>query len=83
MVSTPGFSIFATIRCRSSISQQRRPLPAARPTRTRSCSDGTAEIARSDSFIFVAPEYNYGPSAVLKDAIDWVYPSGIARPWAS
>ena len=27
----------------------------------------TAEIARSDGFIFVAPEYNYGPSAVLRE----------------
>jgi len=34
----------------------------------------TAEIARSDGFIFVTPEYNYGPSAVLKNALDWVYP---------
>jgi NAD(P)H-dependent FMN reductase len=34
----------------------------------------TAEIAASDGFVFVAPEYNYGPSAVLKNAIDWVYP---------
>jgi NAD(P)H-dependent FMN reductase len=34
----------------------------------------TAAIALSDGFVFVAPEYNYGPSAVLKNAIDWVYP---------
>jgi NAD(P)H-dependent FMN reductase len=34
----------------------------------------TAAIARSDGFIFVTPEYNYGPSAVLKNALDWVYP---------
>jgi NAD(P)H-dependent FMN reductase len=34
----------------------------------------TAEIAASDGFVFVTPEYNYGPSAVLKNAIDWVYP---------
>ena len=34
----------------------------------------TAAIARSDGFIFVTPEYNYGPPAVLKNAIDWVYP---------
>src|SRR5262249_2193424 len=34
----------------------------------------TAAIARSDGFVFVTPEYNYGPSAVLKNAIDWVYP---------
>lgn len=34
----------------------------------------TAEIAGSDGFVFVTPEYNYGPSTVLKNAIDWVYP---------
>lgn len=34
----------------------------------------TAEIAAADGFIFVTPEYNHGPSAVLKNAIDWVYP---------
>jgi NAD(P)H-dependent FMN reductase len=34
----------------------------------------TAAIARSDGFVFVTPEYNYGPAAVLKNAIDWVYP---------
>jgi NAD(P)H-dependent FMN reductase len=31
-------------------------------------------IAQSDGFVFVTPEYNFGPSAVLKNAIDWVYP---------
>lgn len=34
----------------------------------------TTAIAQSDGFIFVTPEYNYGTSAVLKNAIDWVYP---------
>jgi NAD(P)H-dependent FMN reductase len=34
----------------------------------------TAEIARSDGFVFVTPQYNYGASAVLKNALDWVYP---------
>jgi len=29
---------------------------------------------RPDGFIFVTPEYNYGTAAVLKNAIDWVYP---------
>jgi len=34
----------------------------------------TAAIAQSDGFVCVTPEYNYGPPAVLKNAIDWVYP---------
>jgi len=34
----------------------------------------TAAIAQSDGFVFVTPEYNYGTSAVLKNALDWVYP---------
>ena len=33
----------------------------------------TDAIAQSDGFIFVTPEYNFGPPAVLKNAIDWVY----------
>src|SRR6187549_985502 len=32
----------------------------------------TAAIAQSDGFVFVTPEYNYDPAAVLKNAIDWV-----------
>ena len=34
----------------------------------------TAAIGASDGFIIVTPEYNYGPPAVLKNALDWVYP---------
>ena len=34
----------------------------------------TAAIAQSDGFVFVTPEYNYGAPAVLKNALDWVYP---------
>jgi len=40
----------------------------------------TAAIGKSDSFIFVTPEYNYGPSAVLKNAIDWVYAEWHRKP---
>lgn len=34
----------------------------------------TAAIEQSDGFVFVTPEYNFGPPAVLKNALDWVYP---------
>src|SRR5438094_4808851 len=53
-------------------------LPPAMPGRTpyqhEVVQRWTAQIAAADGFIFVTPEYNYGPSAVLKNAIDWVYP---------
>src|SRR6476660_6419311 len=40
----------------------------------------TAAIGESDGFVFVTPEYNYGPAAVLKNAIDWVYPEWHRKP---
>jgi len=55
-----------------------QPMPPARPGRPAYEHDivknWTAQIAAADGFVFVTPEYNYGPSAVLKNAIDWVYP---------
>jgi NAD(P)H-dependent FMN reductase len=55
-----------------------QPMPPAMPGRpayeNEVVKKWTAEIARSDGFVFVTPEYNYGPSAVLKNALDWVYP---------
>ena len=55
-----------------------QPLPPAIPGRPPYEHDvvqkWTGQIAASDGFVFVTPEYNYGPSAVLKNAIDWVYP---------
>jgi NAD(P)H-dependent FMN reductase len=32
----------------------------------------TSKIAEGDAFIMLTPEYNHGPSAVLKNAIDYV-----------
>jgi NAD(P)H-dependent FMN reductase len=32
-----------------------------------------AEIASFDGFVIVTPEYNHGPSGVLKNAIDYLY----------
>ena len=55
-----------------------QPMPPAMPGRppyeNEVVKAWTAEIARSDGFIFVTAEYNYGPPAVLKNALDWVYP---------
>jgi NAD(P)H-dependent FMN reductase len=55
-----------------------QPMPPALPGRPPYENDvvkrWTAAIAASDGFAFVTPEYNYGTSAVLKNAIDWVYP---------
>src|SRR5258705_11786227 len=48
--------------------------PGRAPYENEVVKGWTAAIAASDGFVFVTPEYNYGPSAVLKNAIDWVYP---------
>ncbi len=54
------------------------PMPPAMPGRppyeNEIVRKWTAAIGASDGFIFVTPEYNYGAPAVLKNAIDWVYP---------
>jgi NAD(P)H-dependent FMN reductase len=40
----------------------------------------TKAIAQSDGFVFATPEYNHGLPAVLKNAIDWVYPEWARKP---
>jgi NAD(P)H-dependent FMN reductase len=37
-------------------------------------------IADGDAFIMVAPEYNHGYPAVLKNAIDYIYPEWVNKP---
>src|SRR5260370_32552679 len=49
-------------------------MPGRAPYGNEVVKRWTAEIAASDGFVFVTPEYNYGPAAVLKNALDWVYP---------
>src|ERR1700724_2340267 len=55
-----------------------QPLPPAMPGRPayehEVVKKWTAQIGASDGFVFVTPEDNYGTSAVLKNAVDWVYP---------
>lgn len=86
----PAQWIFQLLKKRSNIESQLldlrdfpmpffdQPVPPAMPGRAPYENDvvkkWTAEIARSDGFIFVTPEYNHGYPAVLKNALDWVYP---------
>lgn len=42
----------------------------------------TKKIAEGDAFVLVAPEYNHGPTAVLKNALDWVYQEWNGKPVA-
>jgi NAD(P)H-dependent FMN reductase len=55
-----------------------QPVPPATPGKAPYGHDvvkrWTAAIAESDGLVVVTPEYNYGPAAVLKNALDWVYP---------
>ena len=49
-------------------------MPGRAPYEHEVVKRWTAAIGGSDGFVFVTPEYNHGPPAVLKNAIDWVYP---------
>lgn len=42
----------------------------------------TAKIAEGEAYIIVAPEYNHGYPAVLKNALDWVYQEWNNKPVA-
>lgn len=37
-------------------------------------------VRAAEAFIFITPEYNHGPSAVMKNAIDWLYDSWHYKP---
>jgi NAD(P)H-dependent FMN reductase len=61
-------------------------MPPAAPGRPGYTNEAvqrwTAEIASSDAFVVVTAEYNFGPPAVLKNALDWVYPEWNHKPIA-
>jgi len=39
-----------------------------------------ARVAQADAYIMLVAEYNHGPTAVLKNAIDWVYDGWLDKP---
>ena len=49
-------------------------MPGRLPYEDEAVRRWTAAIAASDGFVIATPEYNFGTSGVLKNAIDWVYP---------
>ncbi|WP_374947481.1 NADPH-dependent FMN reductase [Agreia sp.] len=46
--------------------------PKLREYEHQHTKDWSATIERADAFVFVTPEYNYGYSAVLKNALDFL-----------
>jgi NAD(P)H-dependent FMN reductase len=61
--------------------QMMTPASPGRPAYTHAVVQRwTAEISSSDAFVIVAAEYNFGPPAVLKNALDWVYPQWNRKP---
>ena len=61
-----------------------QPLTPAMPGRpafeNEAVQRWTAAIGASDGYVIATAEYNYGPAAVLKNAIDWVYPEWRRKP---
>lgn len=37
-------------------------------------------VDAADAFIFLVAEYNHGPTAVLKNAVDWLYDAWLEKP---
>jgi len=40
------------------------------------------KLAEFDGYIFITAEYNHGPTAVLKNALDYAYPEWVRKPAA-
>ncbi len=53
--------------------QAETPSYKQAPYKNEMVAKFTAKIAEGDAFVIVSPEYNHSTSAVLKNAMDWVY----------
>jgi NAD(P)H-dependent FMN reductase len=56
--------------------------PAWGPIKNDVAQRWGAKLAGLDGFILVTPEYNHGPSAVLKNALDYAYKEFVRKPVA-
>ena len=77
--STSRSSTCGTIRCRSST---RSRSPAWAPSQNEVAQRWQKKVASLDGFIFTAAEYNRGPTAVLKNALDYAYKEWNQKPVA-
>ena len=60
--------------------QQETPGYKSKPYSEPNVAKWTANIKEGDAFIIIAPEYNHGYPAVLKNALDWVYQEWNNKP---
>jgi len=56
--------------------------PAWAPVKNEAAQRWAAKLATLDGLIVVTPEYNHGPSAVLKNALDYAYREYVRKPLA-
>ena len=54
--------------------------PAWAPVKNEAAKRWAAQLATLDGLIAITPEYNHGPSAVLKNAFDYAYKEFIRKP---
>jgi NAD(P)H-dependent FMN reductase len=54
--------------------------PSKRQYQHQHTKDWSATVSAADAFVFVTPEYNYGPPATLVNALDFLYHEWAYKP---